>query len=379
MRPRRPYFRRLKNNLLLSGKIGFVCFRHFAQQPSIHEQEPDMSGLGGLNKSPHGVVIGLVQLQLPVVVTKADLARQTERIVYMVGKARRNLGTMDLVVFPEYSLHGLSMDTNPDIMCQLDGPEVAAFKKACIDNKIWGCFSIMEFNPDGNPYNSGLIIDDHGEIKLYYRKFHPWIPVEPWEPGDIGIPVIEGPKGAKIALIICHDGMFPEMARECAYKGAEIMIRTAGYTAPIRDSWRFTNQANAFQNLMVTANVCMCGSDGSFDSMGEGMIVNFDGSIIAHGTTGRADEIITAEVRPDLVREARIHWGVENNIYQLWHRGYVAVKGGAMDCPYTFMQDMVAGTFRLPWEDQVKVTDGTSCGFPVPTRIFGPRTAKAAE
>jgi len=379
MRPRRPYFRRLKNNLLLSGKIGFVCFRHFAQQPSIHEQEPDMSGLGGLNKSPHGVVIGLVQLQLPVVVTKADLARQTERIVYMVGKARRNLGTMDLVVFPEYSLHGLSMDTNPDIMCQLDGPEVAAFKQACIDNKIWGCFSIMEFNPDGNPYNSGLIIDDHGEIKLYYRKFHPWIPVEPWEPGDIGIPVIEGPKGAKIALIICHDGMFPEMARECAYKGAEIMIRTAGYTAPIRDSWRFTNQANAFQNLMVTANVCMCGSDGSFDSMGEGMIVNFDGSIIAHGTTGRADEIITAEVRPDLVREARIHWGVENNIYQLWHRGYVAVKGGAMDCPYTFMQDMVAGTFRLPWEDQVKVTDGTSCGFPVPTRIFGPRTAKAAE
>ena len=25
-----------------------------------------------------------------------------------------------------------------------------------------------------------------------------------------------------------------------------------------------------------------------------------------------------------------------------------AVKGGAMDCPYTFMQDMVSGTFRLP-------------------------------
>jgi formamidase len=55
------------------------------------------------------------------------------------------------------------------------------------------------------------------------------------------------------------------------------------------------------------------------------------------------------------------------------------VKGGTMDCPYTFMQDMVAGTFRLPWEDQVKITDGTSCGFPAPTRIFGPKTAKAAE
>ena len=32
-----------------------------------------MSALGGLNKTPNGVVIGLVQLQLPVVETPADL------------------------------------------------------------------------------------------------------------------------------------------------------------------------------------------------------------------------------------------------------------------------------------------------------------------
>lgn len=338
-----------------------------------------MSGLGGLNKSDNGVVIGLVQLQLPVVATPADLKRQTARIVEMVGKARRNLGTMDLVVFPEYALHGLSMDTNPAIMCSLDGPEVAAFKAACKEHRIWGCFSIMELNPGGNPYNSGIVIDDHGELKLYYRKLHPWVPVEPWEPGNLGIPVIEGPKGAKLSLIICHDGMFPEMAREAAYKGAEIMLRTAGYTAPIRQAWRFTNQANSFHNLMVTANVCMCGSDGTFDSMGEAMIVDFDGSIIAEGTTGRADEIITAEVRPDLVREARANWGVENNIYQLGHRGFTAVDGGAQDCPYTFMHDLVAGQYRLPWEASVKVTDGTPSGFAKPTRRYGETFQEAAE
>ncbi|MGW5956671.1 formamidase [Methylorubrum thiocyanatum] len=342
-----------------------------------------MNGLGGLNKSPNGVVIGLVQLQLPTIATRADVTAQAERIVALVVKARANMASMDLVVFPEYALHGLSMDTRPEILCTLDGPEVAAFKQACRDNRIWGCFSIMEANPNGNPFNSGLIIDDTGDLKLYYRKMHPWVPVEPWEPGDLGIPVIEGPKGAKLGLIICHDGMFPEMARECAYKGAEIMIRTAGYTAPIRESWRFTNQSNAFCNLMVTANVCLCGSDGTFDSMGEGMIVNFDGAVLAHGTTGRVDEIITAEVRPDLVREARAHWGVENNIYQLGHRGYTAVKGGAGDCPYTYMHDLAAGRYRVPWEDTVKVTDGTSCGFPTPTRSYGegqvPAVREAAE
>ena len=338
-----------------------------------------MNGLGGLNKAPNGVVIGLVQLKLPLIETRGDITQQTARIVEMVGKARRNMATLDLVVFPEYALHGLSMDTRDEILCSLDGPEVAAFKAACKANAVWGCFSIMERNPGGNPYNSGLIIDDTGALKLYYRKLHPWVPVEPWEPGDLGIPVIDGPKGCKLALIICHDGMFPEMAREAAYKGAEIMLRTAGYTAPIRDSWRFTNQSNAFCNLMVTASVCMCGSDGTFDSMGEAMVCNFDGGIIAHGATGRADEIITAEVRPDLVREARAHWGVENNIFQLGHRGFSAVKGGAGDCPYTYMHDLAAGTYRLPWEDSVRVKDGTSCGLPAPTRRYGETHKDAAE
>lgn len=311
--------------------------------------------------------MGLVQLQLPVVDTPAQLAAQVQRIVDMVAKARRNQSTMDLVVFPEYSLHGLSMSTAPELMVSLGGPEVAAFKTACRDNHIWGCFSIMEANPHGNPYNSGLIIDDLGEIRLYYRKLHPWVPVEPWEPGNLGIPVCEGPNGSKIALIVCHDGMFPEMAREAAYKGAEIIVRTAGYTAPIRHAWKITNQANAFQNLAYTASVCMCGSDGTFDSMGEGMFCNFDGTVLVEGG-GRPDEIVTAELRPDLVREARSGWGVENNIYQLYHRGYVAVKGGAQDCPYTFMQDMAAGRYQLPWE--VQVTDGTSCGFAAPTRAY---------
>jgi formamidase len=328
-----------------------------------------MSGLGGLNKSPNGVVLGMVQLQLPVVETPKDLEEQCARICELVGKARRNMPSMDLVVFPEYSLHGLSMATSPQLMCTLDGPEVGAFRAACRRHRIWACFSLMELNPGGNPYNSGIILDDRGELRLYYRKLHPWVPVEPWEPGNLGIPVCDGPNGSKLALIICHDGMFPEMARECAYKGAEIMIRTAGYTAPIRHAWHVTNQANAFCNLMYTASVCMCGSDGTFDSMGEGMIVGYDGVTLASGG-GRPDEIVTAEVRPDLVREARNVWGVENNIYQFGHRGYVAVKGGAQDCPYTYMRDLQAGQYRLPWEESVVHQDGTSCGFPAPTRSF---------
>ncbi len=130
---------------------------------------------------------------------------------------------------------------------------------------------------------------------------------------------------------------------------------------------------------MATANVCMCGSDGNFDSMGEGMIVNFDGSILAEGATGRPDEIITAELRPDLIREARKHWAVENNIYQLGHRGMTAVAGGAGDCPY----NLHAGPRRRPLppalEDEVVHKDGTAYGFPKPSRRYGDKLSQAAE
>src|SRR6476660_11969 len=78
-------------------------------------------------------------------------------------------------------------------------------------------------------------------------------------------------------------------------------------------------------------------------------------------------------VVPDLVREAQRLWGVENNIYQFGHRAYVAVKGGAQDCPYTYMQDLVAGDYSLPWEQDVVHIDGSSCGFAAPDRVYEPR------
>jgi len=35
------------------------------------------------------------------------------------------------------------------------------------------------------------------------------------------------------------------------------------------------------------------------------------------------------------------------------------------------MRDLMAGNYRLPWEDEVAVTDGSSCGFPIPNRRYG--------
>ncbi len=328
-----------------------------------------MSGLGGLNPSPGAVVLGLVQAQVPVVTEPGHLTDAATKTATMIRGAKEGMPSLDLLVFPEHSLNGLNPKSWMDdrLLCDLDGPEMTLLRGACSDSKVWGCFSLMERNQNGAPYNSGVIVDDAGAIALYYRKLHPWVPLEPWQPGDLGIPVCDGPAGARLSLIICHDGMLPEVAREAAYKGANVILRTAGYTYPIQHSWRITNQANAFSNLAYTASVCLAGPDATgIRSQGEAMICDIDGTILEQGD-GLADRIVTAEIVPARADEARTRWGVENNIYQLGHRGYVAVEGGARDCPYTYMQDLVAGRYRLSWEDEVKITDGTGAGFGPPT------------
>ena len=133
-----------------------------------------MSGLGGLNKSSSdSIVIGVCQSQLFDIQQPDQLKHAVDHVCRLVGKARKSYPFMDLIVFPEYCVHGLSMSIDDSIMCTLDGPEVQAFKNACIESKIWGCFSIMERNELGMPWNTGIVIDDSGQVVSYYRKMHP--------------------------------------------------------------------------------------------------------------------------------------------------------------------------------------------------------------
>jgi formamidase len=340
-----------------------------------------MSGLGGLNPSPGGLVLGLVQAQVPINTAPGHTVANAERLAEVLRGAKAGMPTLDLIVFPEYSLNGLDPATwlDDDLLCDLDGPEVTLLRKSCAEANVWGCFSLMERNPDGAPFNSGIIVDNGGNVVLHYRKLHPWVPLEPWQPGDLGVPVCDGPKDSKLALIICHDGMLPEAAREAAYRGANVILRTAGYTYPIQHSWRITNQTNAFHNLAFTASVCLAGADATGQhSQGDAMVCDLDGTVIIQGD-GTPDRVVTCEVVPSRADDARRSWGVENNIYQLGHRGYVAVEGGATDCPYTFMQDLVAGKYRVPWEDHVTITDGTAAGFGSPHQVRQGRPMPPAQ
>ncbi len=319
-----------------------------------------MGSTGSVSSWEEALLVAAIQYPVPVVNGLEDIQVNVDRICKAVAATKAGYPGLDLIVFPEYSTQGLNTAiwSYDEMLLSLDSPEVGQYKKACKDADVWGVFSIMEKDPDGgNPFNTAIIINNKGEIALHYRKLQPWVPVEPWAPGNMGMPVCDGPKGSKLAVCICHDGMFPELAREAAYKGANVYIRISGYSTQVNDQWIITNRTNAWQNLMYTVSVNLAGYDNVFYYFGEGTICNYDGNVIQQGHRNPW-EIVTAELFPRLVDKARENWALENNIFNLGCRAYVGKPGGEKANYLTWVRDLAEGKYKLPWDDKIKIRDG---------------------
>ena len=162
----------------------------------------------------------------------------------------------------------------------LDGPRVTELRQLAADLGIWLVpGSVCERGPEGQLFNTQLVLSPEGELAGYYRKIFPWRPFEPYDPGR---PVHHrGPAGiGRAGLNICYDAWFPEVTRQLAWMGAEVILNVVKTTTPDREQELVLAQANAIVNQVFMVSVNCAGPTGK----GLSIIVDPEGR---HHRSGR--------------------------------------------------------------------------------------------
>ena len=269
-----------------------------------------------------------VQTDLPNPTKRSEMRRNTDRILSMIDSAVAGSAPflpVKLVVFPEFAhcapVFATAAELIKKLAVEIPNEHTEKLQAKAKEHGIYiqsGSMLEVDKKYKNALFNTTCLIAPEG-ILYKYRKVNTWIPYEVHtSPHDIEgyeeplFPVADTPIG-KIGTAICYDWLFPEVLRQLAANGAEILNRVSAYmdpwnaTAPM-DWWTLINRCRAVEN---TAYVVAANQAASlkhyppYSWSGGSQIVDYEGRLLADASAGPGERIVVAPIDISALRHER--------------------------------------------------------------------------
>lgn len=268
------------------------------------------------------------QTDFPNPADRAGIRPHVDRMLQMVDMAVEGYAPflpVKLLVFPEFAHAAPVYATAKDLLAKLAVPipneHTERYAAKAAEHGVWiqtGTFLEEDARWPGVVFNTTCLIGPDG-LLARYRKANPWIP---WEvhasPHDLPgydeepFPVVDTPIG-RLGAAICYDWLFPEVLRQLAANGAEVLLRVSAYmdpwgATPPMDWWTVVNRCRAIENVayVVAANqAASLAHYPPFSWPGGSMVVDFDGRVLAQADPGPGEKIVVAPVDVAALRHER--------------------------------------------------------------------------
>lgn len=206
----------------------------------------------------------------------------------------------ELIVFPEMSLTGFSMDTSLAEYC--NGQTCSYFTEMAARHRVSVVFGYAERIGD-NFFNRLSAVSSDGAVIGRYSKMHPF--TFGGESSFTGGNSAESfdLKDIVFGLTICYDLRFPELYRYLA-KNCDCVIVSASWPSSRIEHWMTLLKARAIENQCYIIGCNRTGNGGGIDYCGDSMVIAPDGVVIAFADS-RKEQLIYADISADTVNDVR--------------------------------------------------------------------------
>ncbi len=214
-----------------------------------------------------------------------------------------------LIVLPELAMSGYVFRDVAEARSRaeaVDGAAVTLYRELSTEHDAVVVAGFCERSDGERPYNS-LVVVDRGEVLAVYRKTHLWGTEKGvFAAGSDPAPVVVTRIGT-LGAMICYDLEFPEMVRDVALRGAQIVVAPSNWpairTVPGERPPEVTKaQAGASVNRVFVVVADRVGAERGVDWIGGSVVCDVDGYVVAGPALG-TPTVLVADLDLDRARD----------------------------------------------------------------------------